>query len=324
MKSPRIVLAALLTLASAPVFAQGVESLLLPSPPANSAQPAQPALPAPVAPQPVAAQPVQAPAQTAQQLRDEQFQRALEQAVPITPDQITVYRTQVEEAQRATVAPLSPGKPVSRSIRLSLKPGEVSPTLRTQPGTVSTLTFSDVTGQPWPVLSVVTGNPSAYVAQSAGEPGQTNIIVVSAIQPHVPSNLVVTLVGYPVPVTITLDQGYPEVDYRLDAQITTRGPNAQMDMVGVASLAPTDDSNMMAFLDGVPPEAARKFRTTSSDVEAWEYGDMLYIRTPGDLLSPAYIRKASNVSGVNVFVLNDAPVLLVSRDGMMTSVMINR
>lgn len=316
MKHTSILLAAIVGLMTTPTIAQtGVESLLLPSPPAVAVQ-------QPQAPAPVLAQPQAAP--DAQAIRDKQFQDALQTAVPFTDEQIRQYREQVEGAAAATVEPLNPGKPVSRSIRLTLKPGEQAPTLRVQPGVVSTLTFSDVTGAPWPVLSVVTGNPNAYVAQSAGEPGKTNIIVVSAIQSFVPSNMVVTLVGYPVPVTLSLAQGNAEVDYRVDAQITSRGPNAALDAVGVASLAPTNDSNMLAFLDGVPPDPAIRLQTSSMDVEAWHYGDQLYVRTPGDVLSPAYLSRASNVSGVNIFVLNDAPVLLVSRDGRMSSVRISR
>lgn len=295
----------------------GVEGLLLPSPPTT----AQPSAPQPLLTTPQVSAPT---AQDEQAKRDQDFQRALTQAVPFTPDQITQYRKALDDATKATAVPLAPRAPVSRSIRLSLKPGEASPILRVQPGVVSTLTFSDVTGAAWPVLSVVTGNPNAYVAQSAGESGKTNIIVVSAIQPYIPSNLVVTLVNYPVPVTITLQQDSAQVDYRVDAQIAARGPNASMDMVGTASLAPTNDSNMLSFLDGTPPDAAKRYQTTSADVDAWEFGDMMYVRTPGDVLSPAYVSKASNVSGVNVFVLADAPVILVSRDGRMSAVHINR
>lgn len=307
----------MLMILSAPALGQSsVDGLLLPNPPSV---PAQAASPAPVA---APAAPIQLGPTQSQ--RDQQFQQALEAAVPYTPEQIEQYRRQMDAASQATVTPLNPGTPVSRSIRVNLTPGEQTPVLRVQPGVVSTLTFSDLTGQPWPVLSVVTGNPSAYVAQSAGEPGKSNIIVLSAIMAHIPSNLVVTLVDYPVPVTISLAQGASEVDYRVDVQVSARGPNAQMDMVGAASLAPTNDSNMLAFLDGVPPSSARRLQTSSGDVEAWAYGDMVYVRTAGDVLSPAYISRAANVSGVNVFVLNEAPVVIVTRNGQMASVRINR
>lgn len=320
-----IIVAALALAFTHGVSAQSpVDSLLLPSPPTlgqNSAVPGV-VMPAPAGQIPVA--PAQMPVQDPQVLRDQQFQQALQAAVPMSADQITQYRLEVEAANQARVTPLQNGVPVSRSIRLNLSPGEASPILRVQPGVVSTMTFSDITGQPWPVMSVVTGNPGAYVAQSAGAPGQSNIIVISAVQAYVPSNLVVTLLDHAVPVTISLLQGQPEVDYRVDLQVSSRGPNAQNDMALSVGLAPTNDSNMLAFLDGTPPEGARRLSTTSSDVEAWGYGQMVYVRTRGDLMSPAYINKASNVSGVNIFVLKEAPVVIVSAGGQMASVRINR
>ena len=316
MKSCASFATAMLLLLPTASFAQsGVDGLLLPAPPApTTVQQAAPAAVAPVA----------VPVGPSQAQRDQQFQQALEAAVPYSPEQIELYRRQMDAASQATVVPLNPGKPVSRSIRLNLTPGEATPVLRVEPGQVSTLTFSDITGKPWPVLSVVTGNPTAYVAQSAGEPGVSNIIVLSAVMAHIPSNLVVTLVDYPVPVTMSLAQGAAEVDFRVDVQLTARGPNAEMDMVGQSSLAPTDDSSMLAFLDGVPPSEARRMRTTSGDVEAWAYGDKVYVRTAGEVISPAYIGRAANVSGVNIFVIHEAPVVLLSRNGQMASVGIER
>ncbi len=198
------------------------------------------------------------------------------------------------------------------------------PVLRVQPGIVSTLTFSDVTGQPWPVLSVVTGNPSVYVAQPAGEEGKTNIIVVSAIQRHIPSNLAITLVGHPVPITLQVEQGSPETDYRLDVRMSSRGPNAAQEIVAVSSLAPTNDSTLLKFLDGTPPTGARQLRTSSGDVEVWKYEDVQYVRTRGEIISPGYTARSNNVAGVNVFLMADAPVLLVSSGGRTTQVRVHR
>jgi intracellular multiplication protein IcmK len=256
--------------------------------------------------------------------RDRSFQKALQDAMPMTPDQIREYRKRLDEGRRATVAPLSPAAPRTRQIAMTLKPGEETPSLYVRPGTVSTMTFSDITGRPWPVMSVVTGNPTAYVAQSAGEEGKSNIIVVSPVQEHIVSNLVVTLVGHPVPVTLVLDPDQAATDYRLDVRIASRGPNAAIDIVGVSSLTATNDMTMVKFLDGVAPNGARRMNTTSTDVEAWRFEDLLYVRTTGDVLSPSYTGRSQNVSGVNVFVMADTPVVLLSKDGRVTSIHVNR
>ena len=106
--------------------------------------------------------------------------------------------------------------------------------------------------------------------------------------------------------------------------IRSRGPNARDDIVGATALEPTNDSTVQGFLDGLPPKGAISYSTTDHDVEVWKFQDLVYVRTPLTLLSPAYIGKASNVSGVNVYTLNDAVSLNLSQDGVMKLVEINR
>src|SRR5690606_8094639 len=139
-------------------------------------------------------------------------------------------------------------------------------------GNATTLTFSDLTGAPWPVMSVTVGNPTAYQANEAGEKGSTNMVVVSPLTNHAQANnLVVTLLGHPVPIIFTLETGKAEVDYRLDISIQHRGPNAAYDIVASTSLPPTNDAAVQGFLDGVAPKGARKVATSSRDVEAWRF-----------------------------------------------------
>ena len=322
-----LILAMALALAGHGAIAQqapaGVESLLIAAPPAPAPAPAAaPAVPVAGVAQ---ASPALGPkASSGKSRRDENFESALKALMPVTPDQIRQYRREDDKIKREMVVPVNPGRPVSRAVRVTLRPGEQPPVVRVQPGIVSSLTFSDTTGQPWPVLSVVTGNPSVYVAQAAGEEGKTNIIVLSAIASHVPGNLAVTLVGHPVPVLLQLEQDNPETDYRLDVRMDARGPNAAQEIVGVSSLAPTNDSTMIKFLDGAPPPGARKLHTSSPDVEVWRFEDIQYVRTRGEMLSPAYTARSNNVAGVNVYLMADAPVLLVSSGGRTSQIRVNR
>ena len=255
---------------------------------------------------------------------DEALEQALQAVRPMTPEQIRKFRTIMEEQRKAQSLPISPSTPINRSIDVALKPGEISPVLRVQAGKATSLTFSDITGRPWPVLAVTVGNNLAAKAESAGKPGDTNIVVVSPLQQQFESNMIVTLVNNPVPVAFTLRTGDAQVDYRADVRVKLRGPNAAVDAVGGAALAPTSDVALIAFLDGTPPRGAERMRTTSGDVEAWWMEGLLYVRTPNQLLSPIYKAKSSHVSGVNVYQIVDAPVLIVSRDGQMATVRISR
>jgi intracellular multiplication protein IcmK len=109
-----------------------------------------------------------------------------------------------------------------------------------------------------------------------------------------------------------------------------RGPNASLDEIYSDTLPPTSDSTMLGFLDGVPPGDAVKLKTSNGEVQAWRYNDMLYIRSDKSLLSPAYVSKQSNASRVNLYVLNEAPVLVMSNSdrnaggGRLESVTIKR
>lgn len=257
-------------------------------------------------------------------LDDQAFEDALKSIAPLKPEQVEKMRRRLDDIDKAQGKQLVPVTPVTRSVAVSLKSGERPATVKVSPGWISTITFSDVTGAPWPVLSVTNGNPEAYDIKSSGPENATNIITISAKQAYVGSNIAITLVGAKVPILMTLDPNNGEVDYRVDAQIDQRGPNASYDIVSSDGLPATGDSVMLSFLDGVPPPEAKKAKTNSREVQAWRFDDMLYVRSSKSLLSPAYVAKQSNASGVNVYVLKEAPVLLVSDGGRLENVQVMR
>jgi intracellular multiplication protein IcmK len=254
------------------------------------------------------------------------FQTAIGMTLPLTNDMSRSYRQRADQQNHLVAEPASgqAARPVSRSITLNLRPGERPPSVRLEAGNATVLTFSDQTGAPWPVTSVAVGNPQAYAAQEAGEKGKTNMVVISPLAYYGAANLIVTLVGMPVPVSFSLETGKGEVDYRLDVGVPGRGPNAQYDLAGMTSLAPVNDANVQSFLDGVAPRGARKVKVSRHDVDAWRFQDMVYLRTALELVSPAYIARARNVSGVSVYTLADAPVVVVSQDGRMSNITIDR
>lgn len=257
---------------------------------------------------------------------DRAFSAAIQGIIPMTPEQIRLFKQRYYETKSVTRSSVV-GDPIptSRSIDLSLRPGEMAPTVRLSAGNVSTITFSDITGQPWPILSVTVGDPSSFSAQTAGPQGDTNILVVTPLSDYSRSNSVVTLVGHPVPVLLTLDsREQTEIDYRMDIRLDGKGPKATFDVPMVQNLPPTSDKVIQAFLDGVPPRQAEMKKTSDRGVEAWILEDNMYIRTRGQVLSPAFMAKSTNVSGVSVYVLKETPVLLVSVDGVMRNITVSR
>jgi intracellular multiplication protein IcmK len=323
IKFKSLMAAAMVAIFATAAFAQDAGNLLLPPATYTAGQTAQ---------QPVGGMPIASPtaAPNTEELNKKAFDAALEALYPLTPEQQKTVREKGDQIDRAVGEPLIAVSPVSRSVRVSLRSGDAPPTIKTSPGWISTITFADVTGQPWPVLNVTNGNPDAYDVKNSGAEGTSNIVTISSKQAYVPSNIAVTLLGAKVPVMITLSPSTGAVDFRVDAQIDQRGPNASYDVISSDSLPATSDSLMLGFLDGVPPGEATKLRTSDSNTQAWRYNDLLYIRTTRSLLSPAYLSKQSNVVGVNVYVLNESPVMVMSGSGngpdagRLESVTINR
>lgn len=299
----RIFAALALASAAFPAHSSAQDSSALLVPPAAYPAGANPSGIQPMAPAPAAVDP------------DAAFKEALKQIVPLTDEQVLRLRKELDKIDQAQGKPLTSMQSATRSVRISLKSGERPSVINTRPGWISTLTFSDVTGAPWPVLTVTNGNPDAYNIQSSGQEGATNVITISSKQGYVASNVAVMLVGAKVPVMLELQPSTGAVDFRVDAILDDRGPNASMDIISSDNLPPTSDSVMLKFLDGVPPEGAKALKASSSDVQAWRYNDMTYVRTNKLAMSPAYIAKQSNASGTNVFVLPEAPVVLFSDRG---------
>ncbi len=297
--------------------------------PGNGVQPlvAPLSLPPAAPPAPVAAPPAaQTPDQAREQAQNEQFMRALQGLMPLTPEQVRRTRQAADAVGDAAARPSTQPRPVTRSVSLTLRPGEPLPTVRTFVGNATTLTFADQSGAAWPIASVTSGNPGAVAIIRAGSETQpSNIAVLSPLQQFAfANNVVITLQGNPVPIVIGIQTGgSPEVDFRVDFALRGRGPNAASEPLAMSQLAPTNDAVMQAFVDGLAPQGARRLSTSRPDVEAWRHEDVMYVRTSLELLSPAATARASHVSGVRVFALVYSPVLVLSQNGQQVRVSVD-
>lgn len=253
------------------------------------------------------------------------YKAALMKLFPLSGPQVRQFKQQWNENQRTVQRPVE-GLPAcrSRAVDLSQKSNEASPKLMLFLNKSSAVTLSDVTGQPWPILKVVAGNPAAYKVDSVGPESKSNIITVTPLVPYAYGNLVVTLVGSPVPISIDVEVSDKICDDRVDIRVGKRGPNAVYDIINSQSLPPTGDETMLAFLDGTPPDSAAAVQTSDHEVESWRYKNQLYVRTRYPILSPAYISKSTNVSGITVYAMKEYPALLLSRDGHVITVYVNR
>lgn len=250
------------------------------------------------------------------------WRQLLQQLFPLTPEQVRALRDSADRQARAIAEPVAgPLRPATRALSLRLAPGEALPRLRLHPGNATTLVFSDATGAPWPVRALTLGNPQAFAASIVGEEGISNIVVISPLVPRIAgANLVVALAEHPVPLVFAIEGGDADVDYRVDVTVQARGPRAVSAVAERSAVAPTRDAALQAFLDGTPPREARTVPTSTRDIEAWLHQGRLVVRSRQELVSPAYEARARHVSGVTVYMLDPAPVLLVSDQGRLIRV----
>lgn len=265
------------------------------------------------------------------------FMEALDDVFPLDPEQIRTLRNrqnQTEEAITRTPA----AKIRSESRPLPLEPGQVPLPVVLTPGYVGAVAFFDSTGAPWPVSRAVIGNDALFnlVTSSKASSTETNtepagdahVLYVTPLREHANSNILIHLEGAPVPVVIPLVSDPSTSKNRqhqgvVNFMARSRGPKAKPPVF--AGVAPTISDAMMSFLDGVPPEGAKSvaLQPGVEGVQLWEKDNKYYLRGVHQLIWPAYKSYAEN-NGVRIYEMPRAPSLMLSVNGVSTSVKVEK
>lgn len=272
----------------------------------------------------VSAQPAPAPAPVANpsiadksnalgesEVSQDAFAKTARQMMPLTPEQIKTLRYLFDQSQKAAAAEPGdkPPKPTSSSVLVNLSPGAAPPVIRLKAGYVTSLVFLDSTGEPWPVQAYDLGNPKSF---NIRWDQKGNTLMVQAMDSYQSGNLAVMLKDHNTPVMITLMPGQQEVDYRVDLRLPGLGPNAAP---SVSGLPEGSNSQLLSFLDGVPPANSQELMVTGGPCQAWIMSDRLFLRTRLTVLSPSWLSTMRSPDGTNVYELTKAPIILASARG---------
>lgn len=250
-------------------------------------------------------------------LRDDIFAGVLNKMLPISPKQIMALRQLYTETQKAAaVASVPAPKPTASSKSVDLSPGATPPVVRLAAGFITSLVFLDATGQPWPVKAYSLGDPASYNIQ--WDQTSNNLLVQSLTQSKA-GNLAVVLQHLDTPVMVTLMPGQKAVDYRIDLHVPGFGPQANPVHSGTPGKA---NSVLQEVLDGVAPTNSKALTVSGGGAQAWMLGSKMYIRTQLILLSPGWIAKMTSADGTNAYELQKTPVLLASKHGKTTELVI--
>ena len=272
--------------------------------------------------------------------RERLFEESLEALLPVAPRDVERFLDARDALEGAT----EPGPASMRNRTRVLEAGvRNKPTLvRLTRGYSSTLLFQDVTGAPWPVLSVILGDPGAFAltqpkvaqAREAGKNADrgvntqgvnvhSHIVNIVPLTNHASSNLVLTLEGADYPIVLHLVTESVRSKGRTSDALTVfrigrSGPNARTLPLGPEESGVSDE--LLAFVHGIAPAGAKRLGLQPADggIEVWEYKGMLYVRSVFQAVWPAWTASAA-MEGHTLYVMPRTPSLVVSKEGKRQS-----
>lgn len=256
----------------------------------------------------------------------------------LTPQQVKNLKDLFLQQERDSSTPYSyTARPIVRSIPVDLSPATQPPVLRLSKGMLTSIVFSDLSGNPWEIERIsynhdlFADNPPDLNQQDQdGNPKSTNIMSIEPLTATAYGNVTVTLKGLSTPVIFILSTGQNEVDLRIDARLSGRSPTsansalrANLNSISSGVMA-NIDSQTLLFLDGTPPADAERVRTSDPSVEAWLYNGQYIIRSKETVLYPSYKTTARSTSGTGIFIYPD-PInqITVSRNNGTATIFLN-
>jgi intracellular multiplication protein IcmK len=250
------------------------------------------------------------PAELPKPVQPTNLEQARDDVMPLTPEQILELKTLLDKSRRAANTHVGvPPKPTSGSVQVDMSPGSPPPVVRLAPGHVTTLSFVDLTGSPWPITSIINGDPKSFDIKTPET--DSNTATIAAMGWYSVGNAAVMLKGLSAPISVTLVGGQKEVDYRLDMRIPRRGST------------PGQNPDFLNILDGVAPSAATPLKV-DGEGSAWMLNGAVVYRTRYPMISPAWTSKVQSSDGTLVYEIPFTPVLLISVNGSIKEVRVSQ
>jgi len=232
-------------------------------------------------------------------------QKAMQDAIPLTPEMIEELGRRFNATQRAREEAVTPlAAPLNRQINVSFAPGAATSIINTVKGYPTAVSFFDSTGQPWPIQWDTNSNPAAVA-------GGTNCNAPSSTAGG-PS---VAAIGFYV-CTPTKGSNVIEIT---PVSLSPRGG-----LVVSLEAPDTGAPFLTGMLEGVPPADAVPLSVegiSPDDLRAWRLGKNVYLRTRYTLLSPEWTASEAE-GGLTIYAVPNTPVVLLSVNGRTVSALL--
>ena len=272
--------------------------------------------------------------------------RAVHDAIPFTPEMIQELQRRYGAAQQAQEQAIQQvAAPVSRLVSTAFAPGQATSIIQTVRGYPTAISFFDATGQPWPIgwntnsnAANVAGGTNCNSSQTGAGDGSpsvnavgfyvcvpvkgSNTIEITPMSQVPRGGLVVNLQNAPKPLSFLLISGRNRYDADMSVHVSSRGPNAKVNVDTRPGAPVTGAPYLNALLAGIAPADAVPLDVAGvspDDVRAWRLGGETYIRTRYTLMSPAWDASESGEGGTTIYAIPSTPVVLLSADSHTVS-----
>jgi intracellular multiplication protein IcmK len=250
--------------------------------------------------------------------REQAFGAALEGVMPLKPGEIRQLLEKFDRTQESVELPVyPPPKPKVSVQTVSLDPGAAPLTVKVAFGNVSTLSFLDITGAPWPIEDLSWAGPFEVIGSDSNN--GAHILRITPQSEFASGNISLRLLTLKTPVILSIETSRETVDYRFDAVVPEYGPMAKTPIVEKGLTISAGDPDISSVLMGSIPPGAKKLDVIGVDgrTSAYKLGGSTYVRTPLTLLSPGWSSSVTSADGTRVYAIKDTPVLLLSDKGKM-------
>ena len=241
-------------------------------------------------------------------------------AMPFTQAQLEMIARLVDQTRRATAHGGS-GPPAGRTRRIRAASGAAPdiPAILVRRGYTTAISFTDITGAPWPIEEVLLDRRFLPADDSADTVRGSHLLYVAPRQPWLHGNAVVKLARLENPLVMTLGDDGENADFRVDIRLERAGPNADPAALTRPEIRRAGDPHLAELLSGTIPPGAERLTVAggSGSDRAWRLGDELLLITPLVVLSPG--PWAAERSGHRwAYRLPDTPFVLATLDGRET------
>ena len=243
-------------------------------------------------------------------------------ALPFTQQQIETLGRLLRQTQRAGAR--GAGEPPQgriRRVRLDGSGDGQIPVIALRRGYTTVLSFTGMTGAPWPIAETVLDSrflpPDREAEAEEANAGSGHLLYLAPRQAYLDGNAVVTLAGLAEPLVVALRGTGGAADFRVDIRIAMPGPNADPALLAQPEGFHAGDPVLLGLLGGaVPPDAERlAVEGGGHEGRAWRQGSDLLLVTRAYLLSPGPWAAERGPGGRWAYRLPDTTQALVSANG---------